>query len=456
LNSFFNKIIAGFFLKQIHIAPLAVLRMVFGAVMFISTLRFILKGWVHDFYIVPKFHFPFYGFEWIQPLGPTGMYVVYGCMAVAALFIAIGFFYRVASIVFFLCFCYTGLIDKTYYLNHYYLVSILAFLLILTPANRYFSADVMRNPGRKVTYVPAWTITIFKLQLCIIYFFAGLSKLTWDWLFNAMPLRIWLPASSSLPLIGSLLSHEWVAYFFSWAAALFDLSIAFLLLGKTTRVFAYCFVIVFHLLTAAIFQIGMFPYIMIAVTTVFFPEAAHKKIIQTIRSLFFKKPAKDSPGASWRYSPVKQKLLCGILVMYFFVQILLPLRFLLFPGNLLWTEEGYRFSWRVMLMEKGGTTFFYVKNPANGRKFEINNAQFITAYQERMMETQPDMILQYAHILKEAYKKQGIEDPVVTVECYVALNGTGSRLYIDSTVNLANEKESLFGHKKWILPFVKQ
>ncbi len=106
-------------------------------------------------------------------------------------------------------------------------------------------------------------------------------------------------------------------------------------------------------------------------------------------------------------------------------------------------------------MEKGGATFFYIKNPANGRKFEISNPLFITAFQERMMETQPDMMLQYAHILKDEYKKQGIENAIVTVESHVTLNGWGSRLYIDSTVNLANEKESLLGHKKWILPFVK-
>jgi len=70
-----------------------------------------------------------------------------------------------------------------------------------------------------------------------------------------------------------------------------------------------------------------------------------------------------------------------------------------------------------------------------------------------MMETQPDMMLQYAHILQREYRRQGIHDPEITVQSYVSLNGSGSRLYIDSTVNLANEKESWFGHKTWILPF---
>ena len=455
MKNLLNKITTVFFKKQVHIAPLAVFRMVFGSVMFASTLRFIWKGWIHDFYIEPRLHFPFYGFEWIQAFGAAGMYTLYTCMAIAALFIALGFFYRVAAVAFFLCFCYAELIDKTYYLNHYYLASILAFLLILVPANRFFSLDVLRRPVLKATHVPAWAINIFKLQLCIIYFFAGLSKLTVDWLVHAMPMKIWLPANVSLPLIGPILNHEWVAYFFSWAGALFDLSVAFLLLNKTTRIFAYCLVIVFHILTAILFQIGMFPYIMIAATTIFFSEAIHKKIIQTIQSFFSKKEDTFRTEIAWQYSAAKRKALFTCLFVFFFLQVLLPLRYLLYPGKLLWTEEGYRFSWRVMLMEKGGTTFFYIKNPANGRKFEINNARFITAFQERMMETQPDMMLQYAHILKDEYKKQGIANPIVTVESYITLNGSGSRLYIDSTVNLANEKESLFGHKQWILPFEK-
>ena len=140
-------------------------------------------------------------------------------------------------------------------------------------------------------------------------------------------------------------------------------------------------------------------------------------------------------------------------VAYFFLQLLIPIRFLLYPGKLLWTEEGYRFSWRVMLMEKGGTTFFRVIDSTSNRRIEVNNCEFITGYQERMMETQPDMMLQYAKILKRAFEKQGIQHAGVQVESYVTLNGTGSRLFIDSTVNLAAQKETWFGHKKWILPY---
>jgi hypothetical protein len=443
----------NYFTRYRNIAPLAVFRIAFGAVLFISTCRFIAKGWIYNFYVKPKFHFPFFGFEWLHPAGSFLMYAIYGVMALAALCICTGLFYRIAACTFFLCFCYAELLDKTYYLNHYYLVTIFSFLLILVPANRYFSFDVLRKPSLQVSQVPSWTILIFKYQLCVIYCCAGLSKLTQDWLVLAMPLKIWLPAKSSIPFIGPFLRYEWTAYFFSWASALFDLSIVFLLLNKTSRRLGYLLVIIFHVLTALLFQIGMFPWLMMSATLIFFSENFHIRLINRIRNLFSVPVAKYHTDKLLPVNLPLQKLQLILLSIYFLFQVLIPFRFLLYPGTLLWTEEGFRFSWRVMLMEKSGTSFFYVKDSSTGKKFEVNNADFLTAYQERMVETQPDMMLQYAHILKHQYLLRGISHPEITVQSYVALNGRGSRLFIDSTVNLAEVKETWFGHQQWIIPF---
>lgn len=435
-----------------NIAPLAVFRIVFGAVLFYSTCRFIARGWINDFYIQPKYHFPFFDFERLAPMPPAIMYLLYIFMAVAALFICLGFFYRVASVLFFLMFCYTELLDKTYYLNHYYLVTICSFLLIWVPANRFFSLDVLRKPGWLVTQVPSWTILIFKYQLLIIYCCAGLSKLTNEWMIRAMPLKIWLPAKANIPVIGPLLEYEWTAYLFSWASALFDLMIPFILLNKSSRRFGYFLVIFFHVMTAILFQIGMFPWLMMSATLIYFSGDFHLKLIRQIRKIF----GKEDPVLAEYYLPVNKSFQhTGLFFLgcYFFIQLMLPFRYLFYPGNLLWTEQGYRFSWRVMLMEKSGTGFFYVRDGMHGRKFQVNNAEFLTPYQERMVETQPDMILQYAHILKRQYLQRGFSDPQVTVESYVSLNGNGSQLYIDSSVNLANENESWFAGKKWILPY---
>ena len=448
--SVISSIRSRFFI-QWHIAPLAVLRIVFGSIMLISLLRFWLKGWVYAFYIKPQFHFPFYGFESVKPLSASGMYGLFGLLITAAIFITLGLFYRIATLTFFLGFTYVELIDKTTYLNHYYLVSVLSFLLLFVPAHRYFSVDNLRKPQRALTQVPAWTILVFKLQIVLVYFYAGLAKLNYDWLIAAMPLKLWLPANSHLPLIGSLLTQPWIAYAFSWFGALFDLTIGFLLLNTKTRKPAYALVVVFHLATSLLFKIGMFPYIMIGVTTIFFSEQTHVQIIHLLRRFL---PVLRIQQVNRQYviPAWQQPLIWSVLLIHFTIQLLVPFRYLLYPGNLYWTEEGYRFSWRVMLMEKGGTVFFHVKDPVTGRQSEVVNAQYLTRLQEDMMSTQPDMILQFAHYLAQQYRQRGINKPIVTAESYVTLNGSGSRLYIDSTLNLANEPET-FRHKRWILPF---
>ncbi|MDB5136946.1 MAG: deoxyribonuclease HsdR [Mucilaginibacter sp.] len=439
-----------FFKGHLHIAPLAVLRIAFGTIMLVSVVRFILRGWVTAFYIKPKFHFTFYGFDWVRPPGATGIYLLFAILVLAAILVTIGLFYRVAIISFFLCFTYVELLDKTTYLNHYYFISVMAFLMIWVPANRNFSVDIWRKPDLLVNQIPAWTINIFKLQLLLVYFFAGVSKLNYDWLIAAMPLKIWLPASSHLPIIGGMLTQTWVAYAASWFGALFDLFIGFLLLDKRYRKPAYVLVIIFHLATGWFFKIGMFPYIMIFVTVIFFSENTHIRIINFLKR--FLPQRKQTVFNRYQLSPFKARFIYGVLLLHFTVQLLLPFRYLLYPGKLYWTEEGYRFSWRVMLMEKGGTVFFHVKDLQTGKQSEIINSQYLTDFQETQMSTQPDMILQFAHFLAGEYQKKGIANPVVTAESYVTLNGSGSKLYIDSTVNLAKEQDG-FGAKKWILPF---
>jgi hypothetical protein len=440
--------------QLVSIAPLAVFRILFGGMMLVSIIRFTLKGWIYTLYIKPAFYFSYYGFEWVKPLGDPGMYILFFVMALAALFLMIGLFYRFSAILFFITFTYVELIDKTNYLNHYYFVSIIAFLLIFLPAGSYFSLDTYRKPQTRFTHIPRLFILILQLQLGIVYFFAGVAKLNTDWLFHAMPLRIWLPAHTDFPLIGPLLDKVWIAYFFSWFGACYDLSIPFLLLFKKTRALAYFFVIAFHLMTFFLFQIGMFPFIMIICTLIFFPENVHQRILEKIKKITgrLKIPMRAVTDKTYTFAPFVRQSLTALLIIHFTLQILIPFRFLLYPGKLFWTEQGYRFSWRVMLMEKAGKAFFYVTDRATKRSGETMMDHDLTANQEKMMATQPDMILQYAHFLKSKYQALGIKDPEIRVESYVSLNGSGSRLFIDKTIDLTKECES-FKSKGWILPF---
>lgn len=424
--------------------------MAFGILMLSSILRFISNGWVYSMYIKPKVFFTYYGFDWIKPLGEIGMYAVFVLMAVAALCIALGFFYRISTLFFFIAFTYVELIDKTNYLNHYYFISIISFLLIFLPAHRYFSLDVFRNKTINATHTPNYFILIIKFQVFIVYFFAGLAKVNSDWLLHAQPLRIWLPAHSEMPLIGSFLTKEWVAYFFSWFGCIYDLVIPFLLFIPRFIKPTYFFVIVFHLATSLFFNIGMFPYIMIALTTIFFSETFHINIISKIRSIL-KITELKTEHLLYTPSPALKKAVISLMCIHFSIQLVLPFRYLLYPGNLYWTEQGYRFSWRVMLMEKAGTTFFFVRDKKTGRESEVSNCNYLTPMQEKMMSTQPDMMVQYAHFLKEHYEKQGMKDPAIVAEAYVTLNGKASQLMVNKTVDLSSIKNN-YKSKNWILP----
>lgn len=436
--------------NPVSIAPLVSFRISFGLLMFFSLLRFWWRGWITTVYVEPRFHFTYWGFEWVQPLGYAGMHILFAVLITAALCIALGFFYRLAIIIFFLGFTYVELIDVTTYLNHYYFISLVSFILIWLPANRDYSLDMLRSPQLRRLQVPAWTIRLLQLQMAVVYIFAGLAKINTAWLLQAEPMRTWLPAKSHLPLVGSLMYETWVAYVFSWFGAVYDLFIVFFLINKKTRPVAYVFVLIFHLATALFFPaIGMFPYVMIVSSLIFFSGRFHEKLLSYLP--FYKNRIKQlADEVVYKYHAVRFYAI--LLAAYIAIQILIPLRFLLYPGYLFWHEEGYRFSWRVMLMEKAGTAYFTVKDKTGTQFYEVDNKAFLTPLQEKMMSTQPDMILKYAHYLAAEYARKGIEQPRVYAEIYVALNGRRSELFIDSTVNLAAEKLS-WKHYNWVLPY---
>ncbi len=225
--------------NPVSIFPLIVFRISFGLILFISTLRFILKGWVTDLYIKPTYFFTYYGFDWINPVSNNFIYIVFFLLLVCSLMITIGLFYRKSSLLFFILFTYIELIDKTNYLNHYYFISLISFLMIFLPANRFFSFDNIIGICNERTIVKAWQINIIKLQVGIVYLFAGVAKLNYHWLIEAQPLTNWLKHQSDFPIIGNLFLYDTTAYLFSWAGAIFDLVIFFVLANKKYRIYGY-------------------------------------------------------------------------------------------------------------------------------------------------------------------------------------------------------------------------
>lgn len=430
---------------QVSIAPLVTFRFLFGLIMFISIARFYLNGWIEAQYINPDLHFKYFGFHWIPDLTPIGYYAMFALIALSSLGIAFGALYRISTVVFFLAFTYMELVDATYYLNHYYFVSLVGLLLVFLPAHRQHSVDAWSGLTQRSSKVSAVAINAIKLQLGLVYFLAGVAKLNADWLLEAMPLAIWLPAQAHLPIIGEMMMFKATAFAFSWAGAAYDLAIPFVLLSARLRWFGYVAVIAFHLMTWSFFQIGMFPFIMIGATLIFFSSDFHIKLQShlglrhgTFTAVFKRIPAYALNG----------------LAVFFAFQVLFPFRYLMYSGNPYWTELGFRFGWRVMLIEKAGYAQFKVSDE-RGNELWVDNADFLTPVQEKMLSTQPDLMLQYADYLKTHYEAQGVSNATVRADVHVTFNGRPSQPFIDPTVDLAALEDN-WEEKAWIIPLVQK
>lgn len=423
------------------IAPLLTFRFLFGLLMFFSSLRYFFNGWIEKLYIEPDFHFKYFGFHWVENPGETGIYLLFSIKTAAALAIALGLFYRSALMAFLISFAWIELIDATNYLNHHYLVFLFALLLLFVPANKSASLDVYLGRTSKVTKVPAWNLHIIMLQISIVYFFAGFAKLSTDWLLHGMPLRIWLPQYADWAFVGGLMELPITALVFSWFGAIYDLSIWVFLWIKKTRPIAYLFVVLFHGMTGLLFNIGIFPWVMILSNLIFFSSEQHEKFWSRITSLA------DTGRLSYFFS---KTWIATVIALYLVVQLIFPFRHVLYPGKVWWTEEGYRFSWRVMLLEKFGQARFFVKDPGTGQKFEVMNRRYLTEFQEKQMAIQSDFILQYAQFLKQQFQeKKGFKNPEVNADVFVAVNSRPGKRYIRKNVNLA-ELEDSWKHKEWI------
>jgi vitamin K-dependent gamma-carboxylase len=429
-------------------ASVVFFRVAFGALMVLATVRFAAHGWIHDYYLAPTRFFTYAGLGWVTPWPGAGMYVHFAAMGVAAALVMVGLWTRIAAALFAALFAYAHLCDKTNYLNHYYLVILVGLLLAVLPAGEVGSIDGWRRARRRgrprLRTVPAWVVWTLRGQLAIVYVFGGVAKLQPDWLVHAQPLKAWLAGHAELAVVGPLLDQPWAPYAASWLAAAFDLSIAGWLLWPRSRPLAYVAVVAFHLATVRLFHLGLFPWLMMALTPVFFAPDWPRRLWARLarRPVVAVEDAPPRPPG---------RALGSLLIAHAVLQVVLPLRFLAYPGYHLWTEEGFRFAWKVMVMEKSGVADFLVRDPDSGREWRVAATDYWTRYQASMMATQPDMILEAAHVIAADFRRRGVARPEVRADVMVSLNARPARRLIDPAVDLAAEPFTLTAHR-WILP----
>ncbi len=372
---------------QVDGASLAVFRICFGLIILWWAIRHLWPASggnrVYSYFTATNWNFPYPGFEWVRPLPEPGITLTFVVLAAAAFLVTVGVFYRAAAVVLFFAFTYTFLIEQSRYNNHYYLICLLALLLACMPASRCFSIESWwsrrKSADRDPTAatIPLWPVFVLRAQIFIIYFYAGLPKLSADWL-SGQPLKgggqhlldRW-QQHVSLPFWPA--PHH-VELFIAWAGTIFDLSIGFLLLFRRTRLLGILLVFLFHLSNHFIFEIGVFPFLGFSATLIFL-DADWPRRLWT----WLKRPRIVAPDWRWllggaivvpvigavlgwspRASTPKPSLggrdvgrwVPALVAVWIVVQCLIPLRHHLIEGRAEWTEIGQRFSWRMMLRSK--------------------------------------------------------------------------------------------------------
>jgi vitamin K-dependent gamma-carboxylase len=436
----------------VDISFLVSFRIIFGGIMLWEVYRYFANGWITRYFVEPALNFPYYGFSWVKPWPGNGMYIHFFVLGVAAACVMAGFLYRIAAPVFFLGFTYTFLLDQTRYMNHFYLVCLVSFLMCFLPANRAFSLDALLRRKLRSDVVPAWTLWLLRIQVGIPYFYGGIAKLNSDWIHGGEPMRTWLRPLRPVPALGPLLTSEFVVYAFVYSGLLLDLLVVPLLLWRRTRPFAFAAAIAFNLINALIFDIGIFPWMMLGTLLIFFPPDLMRRLIRGILS----------EGESNKVEPVaetntngpllaSQKVVVGVLAAYVAFQVLMPLRHYLYPGNVSWTEEGHNFAWHMKLRTKVGEAVFTVTHSASGQTWTINPQDYLKRHQVMKMSTKPELLLQFAHHLAETKRREGFEGVEVRAQAMVSLNGRQPQLMIDPNVDLTKQQSSLLP-TPWIMP----
>ena len=449
----------------VDITPLVFFRIIFGILGFAD----VMGVWTYyhlykDFFNPDNFQFTYYGFEWVCTFPEPFMSLFFIVLMAAAICVLLGRWYRVSTIVFAIGFTWMFLMEKALYLNHGYLFCWISWVMVFLPANRAFSGDVLKMPEIRTEKIERWSLWILPFFMGVVYFFGGIAKINPDWL-TGSPLNLWLQNADDMPLFGQIWGHRFTPYIMAWIGMVLDLTAAFFLLFKKTRKWMLGFILLFHLTNTLLFQIGIFPWLSICLSLLYFPDGEMKKwfvylknkfIIPQRIAIWWENKSEHHDLSTAAYIPPAYPrnvvIICLSAIVVF--HLLMPLRHHLFPGDVAWTEEGHRYAWRMMLRTKAGFGGMNIKNPETGKTENIKFSDYLTPRQSRKMKTHPDMVLQFAHYMEDIWREEkGVENVEIYAKFRVKLNGRPAQPFTDPEVDLTKKEWSFFKGSDWILPF---
>lgn len=442
--------LGNFLFSKIDNSQIIVFRIFFGLLMAVECWGSIATGWVKETFVDPEMTFTFIGFEWTWFLLGDFMYFVYGFLGLMGICIMLGAFYKFTTILFALGWSLVYFMQKEHYNNHYYLVMLVSWFMVFIPANRYKAVDVWFWPQIRSNYTYYWNQLLFILQLLILYTYAAVAKLYPGWMNGDFLMTRyasfahWADEHIAWDPLTQYVQTREFAQIFSWLGFGFDLVIVPLLLWKPTRLIAFFAALFFHIFNSVTLHIGIFPYFALALAIFCFPP-------ETIRSIFFPRKTSFLPGSGEFQARHRNQITFSIFFWaYILWQVYLPLRHWHIPGDVLWTEEGHRLSWRMMLRTKSALTHFYMVEKGSEKRERINLNDYLTPLQRSRVKARPDMIWQFAQYVKKLKAEEG-KDVEIYVSSRVSINGGPYHPYIDEKIDIAAEKWRYFGHQRWIL-----
>lgn len=445
------EMFSAWLMRPVDIDSLVFFRIAFGGVLFLYLVFMLGSGLIGPLFIEPEFHFTYAGFSWVRPWPGSGMYVHYLVTAAAALGIALGCFYRLSTLLFLFGWTYIFLLEKAYYLNHFYLVSLIAFLLLFIPANAAFSVDRRRtaaasknrktgNRDASAVATPAYALYILRAQFAVVYFFAGISKFHPDWLRGQPMLGL---VHNKLEFLEGV-PELWLAYGLAYGGLLLDLLIVPALLWRRTRHAAVAAALLFHLSNSWLFKIDFFPVLAMAGTLMFYPPDWPRRVLAKVG----RSGGESVEGGTLAAPVLPQKAIALILCLHFLVQLALPFRSYLYPGDHAWTERGHRFAWHLMQRTKRGRAAFIVEDQATGTRWRVDPEHHLTPRQVQVMSYDPEMLVQFARHLEGLYAVRGYPQVAVYAFARASLNNRDYQQLVDPLRDLTGD----LWDGDWIVP----
>lgn len=424
--------------KRIDNAPLIIFRIFFGLLLAAESFGAIATGWVRRVFVDAQFTFSHIGMEWLQPLPGNGMYFYFVVMGVSGLLVMLGYRYRLSLLTFTILWAGVYFMQKSSYNNHYYLLLLISIIMLFLPANQYASLDAKRNPSIKSLSMPQWCSWVMIAQIAILYFFATIAKFYPGWLDGSFTRLLFV--NNPFEVIKQVVEHPSFHLFIAYSGILFDLLIVPLLLIRKTRSMAFFAAIFFHLFNAIFLHIGIFPFFALSFTVFFYPP-------DFMRKIFFKrKPILEETEINYETKPT----LLWFFIPYFIIQLALPIRHWFIPHDVLWTEEGHRLSWRMMLRSRQAITHFRIIDKETDDLILYDYRKNLSDKQQNFVAANPDGIWQMAQIIKKEFADKN-QDVSIFVDSQVSINGGMYQQFIDPNVDFATAKWNYFGHDEWIL-----